>query len=82
MAHGAGKYDDECSFLRSMTGAQGVAIIVIDGSGGHGFSVQMPPEELARLPHTLEAMAKQIRIDLQAAGITNVGIAEPKIKEE
>lgn len=81
MAHGAGKYDDECTLLRSMTGATGVAVIIIDGTGGHGFSVQMPPHELVRLPYTLEAMAKQIRLDLQTAGLTNVGEAAPKIKE-
>lgn len=81
MAHGAGKYDDECTFLRSMTGAQGAAIIIIDGNGGHGFSVQMPVDELKRLPSTLEEMAKQIRLDLVSAGLLKKVEAEPQIQE-
>lgn len=80
MAHGKGKYDDECSFVRRMTGAQGTAVIIIDGAGGHGFSVQMPKEHLIKLPETLEEMAKQIRADLVSAGLINAGMAPPKIE--
>lgn len=63
MAHGPGKYDDICTVVRVTTQAEAVIMLVINGSRGSGFSVQMhsramEPTELARL---LESTAEQIR---------------------
>lgn len=62
---GPGKYDDACTQARESTGAAGAVLIVLDGDHGYGFSVQVTPEALFRLPEMLEYMAKQIRADLE-----------------
>jgi hypothetical protein len=66
MSHGPGKYDYECTLVRAITDATGVAVIVIGGNRGGGFSVQCAdPVLLGRLPEMLESMAKDIRTDLE-----------------
>ncbi len=61
---GPGKYDDACTVVREMTGADCVLVAVIGGKKGAGFSVQtttpITPEILAQL---LEGIARQIRED-------------------
>jgi hypothetical protein len=61
MPVGPGKYDDACTAARLETGAVAVALIVLGGKQGHGFSVQGAPELVAGLPELLEIMAIQIR---------------------
>lgn len=60
-----GKYDDACTQARISTQGKGVALIVIRGSKGNGFSVQMPKTVLVNLPDILEFMAQEIRADIK-----------------
>lgn len=61
MPLGPGKYDPQCTIVREHTDAAGVALIVIDGIHGSGFSVQASAEVTLRLPDLLEEMARAIR---------------------
>jgi hypothetical protein len=61
MAIGPGKYDDLCTLVREQAKAQGVIVIVIDGSKGTGFSCQADHLTTARLPAILESVAADIR---------------------
>lgn len=72
MKHEPGKYDSACSMVRSMTAAQGVAVIVMGGYQGSGFSVQMTPDDMGRLPDMLEMMARGIRHDLGLPEVSNI----------
>lgn len=62
-ADGAHRYDSECARLREATGAACVAIVVLDGEQGTGYSVQALPGVLMRLPGMLEYVARRIRDD-------------------
>lgn len=67
MALGPGKYDDMVSLVRQqigMTDSGGVALIVIGGERGPGFSCQADLQTTLLLPDLLEDMAKQIRKDI------------------
>jgi hypothetical protein len=61
MPIGPGKYDDLATYVREQTEADGVAVIVMGGNKGNGFSVQCPADLSAALPEMLEMMAKEIR---------------------
>jgi hypothetical protein len=63
MSHGPGKYDDACTVARESTEALAVALIVVGGHSGSGFSVQGPRHLLARLPGMLRFMANEIERD-------------------
>lgn len=68
---GAGKYDNECTALRQITGADAVAVIVIGGHKGGGCSVQVEEkykDVIHNLPTVLEAMAIEMRRDLERNG--------------
>ena len=66
MSAGAGKYDDACTATRLATEAGTIALIIIGGNQGSGFSVQTNnPAAVAQLPDLLEDMARQIRADLE-----------------
>lgn len=65
MATGPGKYDVLTTMVREGAHASAVAVIVIHGVRGSGFSIQGEPEVLRVLPDMLETMAKQIREDLE-----------------
>jgi hypothetical protein len=60
MPLGPGKYDELCTHAREMAKAEGVAIIVLKGSSGSGFSVQGSPAMTLDLPRLLRAMADEI----------------------
>lgn len=60
MALGPGKYDHVCTLVRSTAGAEGVAVIVINGHAGNGYSVQAPLDVLSALPALLRRMADEI----------------------
>lgn len=72
MAFGPGKYDDLCTYVRGQIGLTefgdpdggGVALIIIGGNRGPGFSVQADFETTMLLPDLLEEMARQIRKDV------------------
>jgi hypothetical protein len=71
MTIGAGKLDDWCTTIREATGAEGVIIITHGRTQeARGFSAQLTlPAQLA-LPDILEEIARQIRADLAAGGLT------------
>jgi hypothetical protein len=57
-----GIYDDVCAQVREQTQAVGVAVLILGGSLGSGFSVVTKDLNLNNdLPDILEDMAKQIR---------------------
>ena len=63
MALGPGKYDDLCTEAREQVDASLVAVIVMGGKRGSGFSVQATPhgfQLLAMLPTMLRDIADQI----------------------
>jgi hypothetical protein len=61
MAIGPGKYDDACTLVRTMLGARGVLLVVLDGIHGNGFACQTDPEVLARLPELLDQLSADLR---------------------
>lgn len=68
MAEGPGKYDDEATAAREATGALAVALIVLGGTRGSGFSVQAVElantSVLKSLPDLLRSLADQIERDV------------------
>lgn len=68
MPMGPGIYDELATELREQTHALGVAVVVIAGSKGSGFSVQGPMAVQASLPDILESMARQLREALGEGG--------------
>lgn len=60
MAFGPGKYDDLASHARSIAGAEGVFLLIVNGILGSGFSAQLSPELTLRLPEILRDIARQI----------------------
>ncbi len=63
MPLGKGRYDDVATEARHKTQAQGVALIVLDGKHGNGFSVQCPAHIILYLPDMLRQMADAIEQD-------------------
>lgn len=63
MALGPGKYDDLCTQVREQVKAEGVVMIIANGTNGSGFSVQAPMDMHAALPAVLESLAESIRAD-------------------
>lgn len=64
MPQGAGKYDRITTWVREETAADAVAVIVIGGKWGSGFSVQAPPAITGSLAQILRTMADGIERDL------------------
>lgn len=60
---GSGKYDDLCTMVREMAGAEGAIVIIANGLLGGGFSAQLPTHLLAGLPDALRQMADEIEAD-------------------
>jgi hypothetical protein len=58
---GPGKYDEVTTFVRQVTHAQSVLVLVIGGMHGQGFSVQGTDRFIEALPDVLEDMARNIR---------------------
>jgi hypothetical protein len=66
--NGPGKYDAECTAARVSTGAVMVALIVLNGDRGSGFSIQgTDPDTLRQMPGMLEFMARQMRAEMTDA---------------
>jgi hypothetical protein len=61
-----GRFDAESEALQKRLNAVGVAIVVIEGSSGSGFSISIHSDPLAldALARTFELVAKQIRSEL------------------
>jgi hypothetical protein len=69
MAEGGGKYEQAAELVRTMTGASTVVLIIEGGMYGGGFTVASDDMQFtARLPVILEAMAAEIRRDMEGAG--------------
>ncbi len=65
---GPGKYDDLATDVRTKTRAEGVIVLVINGTKGSGFSAQLSLDLTLTLPTILRDVAQQI----EARGPTNV----------
>ena len=60
-----GKYDEQCERILLDHGASLVAVLVLRGDRGEGFSVSTrDPSLVTALPELLESMARSIREDL------------------
>lgn len=66
MPMGPGPYDAFCTEVREKTEAEGVALIIIEGNRGSGFSVQASGDITLGLPDLLEKMARDIRASFDA----------------
>lgn len=64
MPMGPGKYDDVCTDVLEKTKARGVIVIVLDGSLGHGFSVQADAATTFMLPEMLRRVADEVEHSL------------------
>ena len=60
MPVGPGKYDDITTHVREETNAQAVAVIVVNGNKGSGFSIQLEDGLALNLPRLLRIMADEI----------------------
>lgn len=60
---GPGRYDDLCTHVRETAKAEGAAVIVLHGTSGSGFSVQVPPQMAIALPSMLRMLADDIEKD-------------------
>jgi len=63
MTLGPGKYDAECTRVRTHLRADGVLLIVFGGERGSGFSAQLPLHTTLAVAEILEDVARQIRQD-------------------
>ncbi len=64
---GPGKYDQECTMVRTETDAELVLLAVINGKQGSGFSVQAEARvDLRQVPRILRLIANQIEADAEA----------------
>lgn len=66
---GPGKYDDLCDLVREQAGITtgGVVVMVIGGKHGSGFSIQADALTSLAMPALLEAVAEQMRKDIESA---------------
>ncbi len=55
-----GKYDAECEKLQQELGAEGVLLIVFNGSRGMGFSATVTAEVMLAIPAILRRVADDI----------------------
>jgi len=60
MALGPGKYDDLAGHARGVAQADGVLLLIINGTRGSGFSAQLSLELTLSLPEILRDIARQI----------------------
>ena len=69
MALGPGKYDHLCTYVRMKSKAPGARVIVLGGTKGSGFSVQVDASRLAStdLVAILRDMANQIESEQERA---------------
>ena len=63
MPRGPGKYDDICTQVRKASGAQGVVLMIVDGTHGHGFSIQVATRDIQ---HEIAGMLRQAADQIEA----------------
>ena len=62
---GPGKYDEETEVVMRSTRAACVALLVVAGERGHGFSVQSVSAEILKsLPSALRQLADEVEKDM------------------
>ena len=66
MARGPGKYSDIAMFVRRMTLARGAIVLIFEGDHGTGYSSQLPPTLVGKIPQYLRDLADEIQADNQA----------------
>jgi len=71
MTVGPGVYDDEATQVRESMNAQAVALIVVRGDKGSGFSCQAQEDVILDLPAVLRSLADQIEADAFKAAVTD-----------
>lgn len=59
-----GRYDAMCESIQGVTEARSVAVLVVKGRHGNGFSVRAPMRDMPLLADMFEAAAQQIRQQL------------------
>jgi hypothetical protein len=64
---GPGKYDDLCTHVRQQVATKGVVVIVLEGTRGNGFGVQLEPAVRGSIVEVLRAVADQIEREAAAA---------------
>jgi hypothetical protein len=66
---GPGKYDDLATYVRETAQANGVAVIIIGGNKGSGFSIQNADASLTEaMPMLLRRIADEIEKDMAPQG--------------
>jgi hypothetical protein len=60
---GPGRYDELCTEAREKAKAWGAVLIIFEGDKGYGFSAQLPPDELRKVPAVLRYLADTIEAD-------------------
>ena len=65
MSIGPGKYDEEATWVREQTHAQGVIVVVFGGDRGEGFAAQLDLRYTETLPQILRNIADQIEADMK-----------------
>jgi len=72
MTIGPGKYDDICTQIREQLGIAdtggGIALMIIGGNRGDGFSIQADLETTFAMPALLLQVAMKMQSDLQGEG--------------
>lgn len=66
--NGPGKYEFEASFVHTLTGGDGVAVIVLGGNRGPGFAVHGTARFVTALPDLLEDVARRMREQRRRVG--------------
>lgn len=72
---GPGKYDEWATAVLKETHAQGVILIVKSGIFGDGFSAQLSPLDVLKIPAVLRDVADMIEADFKE----NMGQPPPNI---
>ena len=60
---GPGKYDEQCTKLRTELNAKGVVLFIIEGDKGNGMSCQCDTETMLVLPALLRDIADRFERD-------------------
>lgn len=66
---GPGKYDDLCTYVRELTDADGVILVVVSGKRGQGFSMQATLEVIKIAPQVLRIIADKLDADIEKGNL-------------
>ena len=68
-SNGAGKYDPLLTIARGEAMSNNAVLLIMDGVYGGGFSVQVEPRNLKKLPDLLRDLADAIQADIDASAL-------------